>query len=106
MALERSADPGEPDRDRPGWTFLTNHLHVLLCIHNDPLIRQRDIAALVGITERATQKIVSELEEAGYVVRERVGRRNRYVVNTEARLRHPLEAGHTVGQLLEVLDRL
>lgn len=96
-------DPPElAGRARPDWTFLTNHAHVLLCITTDPEIRQRDIARLVGITERAAQKIVSELEEGGYLRRERVGRRNRYEVNVDVPLRHPLESRHRIGELLRV----
>jgi DNA-binding Lrp family transcriptional regulator len=88
---------------RQDWTFLTNHAHVLLCISADPEIRQRDIARLVGITERAAQKIVSELEAGGYLTRERVGRRNRYRMNGDVPLRHPLESTHRIGELIEVL---
>jgi hypothetical protein len=88
---------------RPDWTFLTNHAHVLLCISADPQIRQRDIARLVGITERAAQKIVSELEAGGYLVRERVGRRNRYRVDRDIPLRHPLESSHRIGELIDIL---
>lgn len=88
---------------RPEWTFLTNHAHVLLCISADPQIRQRDIARLVGITERAAQKIVSELEAEGYLVRERVGRRNRYRIDADIPLRHPLESNHRVGELIDIL---
>ncbi len=74
-----------------GWTFLSNHGHVLVSLAADPEARVRDIAERVGITERAVQMIVADLEAAGYVVRERVGRRNRYSVSTEGRFRHPLE---------------
>jgi predicted transcriptional regulator len=105
MASDRGDEREPTPSPRADWTFLTNHAHVLLCIAKDPLIRQRDIAQLVGITERAAQKIVSELEEAGYVVRERVGRRNRYVVNRDVALRHPLEAHHEIGELLTLLSR-
>ena len=92
--------------DGPGsWTFLTNHAHVLLALHRDPDLRQRDIATLVGITEGAVQRILNELESGGYLVIERVGRRNHYDVNTDADLRHPLDAGHTVGDLLEGLGQ-
>lgn len=87
---------------RPEWTFLTNHAHVLLCIASDPEIRQRDIARMVGITERAAQKIVSELEAGGYVVRQRVGRRNRYQLDVDIALRHPMEAHHAIGELLRI----
>jgi DNA-binding transcriptional ArsR family regulator len=86
-----------------GWDFLTNHAHVLSCVADDPGIRLRDIAAAVGITERAAHRILSELVEAGYVLREREGRRNRYQVVPDLPLRHPLVKGREVGELLEVL---
>ena len=72
------------------WDFLTNHAHVLLCVAHDPGIRLRDIATAVGITERASHKVVSDLVEEGYILRDRVGRRNRYTVQQELPLRHPL----------------
>ena len=86
-----------------GWDFLTNHAHVLVCVAHDPGVRLRDIAAAVGITERAAHRILSELVEDGYVLRERQGRRNRYQVVPELPLRHPLVQGREVGDLLEVL---
>jgi DNA-binding MarR family transcriptional regulator len=86
-----------------GWDFLTNHAHVLVCVAHDPGIRLRDIAAAVGITERAAHRILSELVEEGYVARERVGRRNRYEVKPGLPLRHPLVQGREVGDLLAVL---
>ena len=85
------------------WDFLTNHAHVLTCVANDPGIRLRDIATAVGITERAAHRIVAELVDEGYVLREREGRRNRYQVVPELPLRHPLVQGREVGDLLEVL---
>ncbi|CAB4870030.1 unannotated protein [freshwater metagenome] len=85
------------------WTFLTNHAHVLLCVARDPGIRLREAAAEVGITERAAQRIVAELVEAGYLTRSREGRRNRYQVHDELPLRHPLEQGHDIGELLGLL---
>jgi DNA-binding MarR family transcriptional regulator len=88
-----------------GWDFLTNHAHVLLCVAHDPGMRLRDIAAAVGITERAAHRIVSELVEEGYVLREREGRRNRYQIKPELPLRHPLVHERAVGDLLEVLLR-
>jgi hypothetical protein len=87
----------------PDWTFLTNHAHVLLCVSRDPTARLRDVAEVVGITERATQRIVAELEAAGYLTRKRDGRRNRYDVHPGVPLRHPLERDHTVGEILDVL---
>jgi hypothetical protein len=94
------------DGTRSGWTFLTNHAHVLVCIAGEPDIRGRDIAAMVGITERAAQAIVADLVADGYVTRTREGRRNRYEVVADAPLRHPLEHDHTIGELLVTLGRL
>ncbi len=85
------------------WDFLTNHAHVLTCIASDPGVRVREIAASVGITERAAHRIVSELVEEGYVLREREGRRNRYEVVAKLPLRHPLVRRRQVGELLTVL---
>jgi len=105
--LDRGGRPiSSPDVSTDGagtWTFLTNHTHVLLCIHRDPAIRLREVATLVGITERAAQKIVADLAEAGYLAVERVGRRNQYTVRPRQPLRHPLERTHLVGELLELL---
>ena len=81
------------------WTFLSNHAHVLVCLAQDPDARLRDVALSVGITERAVQKIVSDLEQAGVIVRERAGRRNSYRLNLEVPLRHALESHKTVGIL-------
>jgi predicted HTH transcriptional regulator len=87
----------------PQWHFLTNHAHVLVCVARDRGIRLRDIATAVGITERAAHRIVSELVDEGYVVRERQGRRNHYQVKTKQPLRHPLAEEIEVGDLLGVL---
>lgn len=84
------------------WTFLTNHAHVLLTIADEPEARLRDIADRVGVTERAVQGIVADLEEGGYIERERVGRRNRYRVVRGGRFRHPAEASHRVDDLLRI----
>ncbi len=86
-----------------GWDFLTNYAHVLVCVARDPGIRLRDIAAAVGITERAAHRIVSELVAEGYVLRERQGRRNRYQIVAELPLPHPLVQERELGDLLEVL---
>lgn len=90
---------------RPRWTFLSNHAHVLVCVSQSQAPRVREIAAAVGITERAVQRILGELEEAGVIERQREGRRTSYAINSKASLRHPLEADHTVGELLRVLAR-
>ena len=86
------------------WTFLTNHSHVFLCLAADPEIRLRDVAEKVGITERAAQRIVADLQNEGYITTERIGRRNRYVVHPEVPLRHPMEERNAVGTLLKLLD--
>lgn len=86
-----------------GWTFLTNHTHVLLCLYGQPEIRLREVALLVGITERMVQKIVGELVAAGYLSIAKQGRCNRYQLHTQLRLRHPLEHQHTIGELLALL---
>lgn len=90
----------------PGWTFLTNHSHVLICIAEDTSVRSRDIAGRVGITERAVQRIVTELCDAGYVTKVREGRRNRYTVHLDRPLRHPVEGHCTVSELLERVRHL
>jgi DNA-binding transcriptional ArsR family regulator len=83
-----------------GFTYLTNHSHVLVALDSDPELRVRDLAAMVGITERAVQRILSDLEEAGAIKIERIGRRNRYRIQRGGRLRHPLEDHCTIGGLL------
>jgi len=93
------------DTERPTWTFLTNHAHVLLCIAADPDIRGRDIAERVGITERSAQSIVADLESGGYLTRERVGRRNRYEVHGALPLRHPVEREHQVAELFGLVKK-
>src|SRR5512137_337118 len=84
----------------PGWTFLSNHGHVLVCLARDPGVRVRDVAARVGISERAVLRILGELVTADYVRRTRKGRRNRYAVRADLPLRHPVEAHRCVGDLV------
>ena len=93
----------EAATERPGWTFLTNHAHVLVCISEDGDLRGRDIAARVGITKRAVQAIIADLEADGYLTRTREGRRNHYQVHPDRPLRHPLEAHRTTTDLLAAL---
>lgn len=88
--------------DGRSWTFLSNHGHVLVDVSRRPDGRIRDIAETVGITERAAQLILRDLEQAGYVTKTRVGRRNVYSVNAEGRLRHPAEADTSVQDLLSI----
>ncbi len=85
------------------WHFLTSHAQVLLCLHRNPKARLRDVAETVGITERATQRIVSDLVEGGYVTKTREGRRNRYALDPTVEMRHPSQFGHEIGELLELL---
>ncbi|MEM7158479.1 MAG: winged helix-turn-helix domain-containing protein [Myxococcota bacterium] len=85
------------------WTFLSNYAHVLVCVAQDPDLTLREIAERVGITERATHRLVAELEAGGVITRERTGRRNHYEIDLSAPMRHPLEAEKTVGDLLAAL---
>jgi DNA-binding MarR family transcriptional regulator len=87
------------------WRFVTNHTQVLLCISENPEIRLRHIAIEVGITERAAQRIVADLVDAGYVTRQRTGRRNHYTVNRDLEMRHPAQFGYEIGPLLDLLQR-
>ncbi|MGP3911539.1 helix-turn-helix transcriptional regulator [Nonomuraea sp. 10N515B] len=87
------------------WTFLTHHARVLLEIARDPEVRLRDIAASIGITERAVQGIVTDLHEAGYVARERVGRRNRYILHLDQSFRYPTEANLPVRLLIDLFTQ-
>jgi DNA-binding transcriptional ArsR family regulator len=84
-----------------GWTFLTNHAHALLCLANGEPLTARELA--IGITDRAVQAILSDLTEEGYLIKSRQGRRNTYKINPSGRLRHPLEAHHTVRDLINAL---
>ena len=92
--------------DKPNtWTFLTNHAQVLLCLAETPDTRLRDVAEHVGITERAAQRILADLVDAGYVTTTRVGRRNHYTLNREHAMRHTSQVGYDIGALLEALPR-
>ena len=85
------------------WSFLTNHARALLCIAHDPGVRVRDIAATVGVTERSAHGIVADLVAAGYVVKGKYGRRNRYSINAHLTLPDPISNGRTVGELIDLL---
>ena len=87
----------------PSWTFLSNHAHVLLCLAEDPAMRMRAVALRVGITERAVQRIVTELVEAGYLERIREGRANRYRIDPARPLRHPVEAHRRIADLIAMV---
>ena len=87
----------------PNWTFLTNHALVLSYIAHHPRITARELANAIGITERATRKIIADLLDTGYITKKRDGRRNRYRVNPDVTLRHPSQGETAVGDLLEAL---
>ena len=91
------------DDGAPNWTFLTNHARVLVCIADDPGIRLREIGQRVGITERAAHRIVVDLTAAGYITRERNGRRNQYTINADRPVHDEIAHERNVGQLLEIL---
>ncbi len=101
LAVQKTNAPEQPTG---GWTFLSNHAHVLLCIARDPDARVRDIAEVVGITERAAHRILADLIAEGYATAAKVGRRNRYAVNRAGRLRHPFFSSLSVGPLLDMLN--
>jgi hypothetical protein len=106
-SMTRSTDaiatPPAPPVDEGSWTFLTNHSHVLICLARDPQLRLRDLAEQVGITERAVQGIVKDLEVAGCLTRHREGRRNRYEIVADRPMRHRVERQHLVGDLLDAM---
>jgi len=89
---------------RGSWTFLSNHAHVLVALAKDPELRIRDLASHVGITERAVAKILSDLQAAGVLQRDRSGRRNVYWVDPNAPLRHPIESHRTVSDILRLAE--
>ncbi len=95
----------QPQTEQPRWTFLTNHAHVLVLLWQNPAMIVREVARQVGITERAVQHILAELENAGILQRTRVGRQNRYHIETSVPLRHPIESHRTIGELLQLCAR-
>jgi predicted transcriptional regulator len=97
----RAAQASQPaPAPSASWTFLTNHAHVLIVLAGESSLPLREVAVRVGITERAVQRIVAELEAGGVLTRERIGRMNAYTVDRKARLRHDIEAHRTVGDLI------
>lgn len=89
----------------PRWTFLTNHSHVLVLLFQHPEMTLRQVALQIGITERAVQRIIAELEEAGIIKRKRIGRNNNYSINNHLPLRHPIECHRNIGELLALCAR-
>ena len=86
------------------WTFFSNNAHVLVCLTHTPQPTTREMASLVGITERAVQRIVKKLVEAGVLKIDKVGRRNRYELDLDQRLRHPLESHRTIGEFIRLIE--
>ena len=93
----------QPSTPPSSWTFLSNYSHVLICLSRNPEVLLRDVATMVGITERAVQRIVADLEEAGYLERHKEGRRNTYKLMLNKALRHPVEKNCTIGDLIAVI---
>jgi DNA-binding MarR family transcriptional regulator len=108
MQIETSSLPVKESSPPPletsnQWTFLTNHTHVLVGLARDPGLTVRELAVLVGITERSVQRILSDLEASGVIQKSKEGRRNHYKLNLNYQLRHPLESSHRLSELLETL---
>jgi hypothetical protein len=113
----RNAESARPSKAKPRtfpggplgaegahWTFLTNHSHVLVLLSRNPFLVLREVALQVGITERAVQRIVADLESAGVIEREKIGRQNHYRIRTKQPLRHTLTSQCTIGELLTVIN--
>ena len=96
--------PIDESSKESSWTFLTNHLHVILCLHRQQETTVRSLALSIGITERSVQRILNELVDAKAITREREGRNNIYKIDYNFRLRHQLEKNHSIGELLELLQ--
>ena len=92
------------NNDTENWTFFSNNAHVLVCLSHTPQPTARQIATQVGITERAVQRILAKLIRAGIVSVGKEGRRNRYELNLDQRLRHPLESHKTIGEFINLID--
>ena len=86
------------------WTFLTNHSHVLLLLSRDSSLVLREVAWQIGITERAVQRILADLEAGGFIEREKIGRKNHYRILTKKTLRHPIESHRTIGDLIRLIN--
>lgn len=103
-ANKRNSNASEGGKSTHNWTFLTNHAHVLAVLHADPEKVLREVAVEVGITERAVQRIIQDLEEGGFILRQRIGRQNRYRILKGQPLRHPIEAHRKIGDLLKLIS--
>lgn len=109
-SLKKQANEEEKSNGLPlgekntGWTFLTNHTHVLVCLSRNSDQTVRELSLQIGVTERSVQRILAELEEGGVVSRRKEGRRNLYTIDESFRLRHPLESQHSLGELLKAIN--
>lgn len=103
MKPKQEIRPPGGESAKAGWTFLTNHTHVLAVLHSDPQKVLREVAIEVGITERAVQRIIQDLDDGGFIERERVGRQNCYRIFEGQTLRHPIEAHRKIGDLLKLI---
>jgi len=105
-AARRASPPIPSPRESAGvqWTFLTNHSHVLVLLSRNPSVVLREVALQVGITERAVQRIIADLEAGGVIEREKIGRQNHYRILSDQTLRHPIESHRTIGELLELIN--
>jgi len=111
-AVQAAAAPPQPDVKSPvvpgssghHWTFLTNHSHVLILLARDPSMVLRRVALEIGITERAVQRIIADLEEEGFIEREKIGRSNHYRILDHLALRHPIESHRTIGDLIKLIS--
>ena len=103
MMKKKVAAPKRETAPARGWTFLSNHAHVLIVLYSEPDLSLREVSIRVGITERAVQRIVQDLEDDGYLSHVKVGRKNRYSVATSLALRHSIEAHRKIGDLLKLV---
>jgi hypothetical protein len=110
LADPRPSLPNKPNtidllNKKGGWTFLTNHSHVIILLAKKPDMVLREVASAIGITERAIQRIISDLEEDGFLTRQKVGRRNHYLVARDLPLRHPIESHRLIGDLVDLIHK-
>ena len=103
LSLNRDTSEKTLPTEKVRWTFFTNHAHVLLVLAQDPLMLLREVALKIGITERAVQRIIVDLEQDGFLERQKVGRKNSYRLEESRPLRHPVEAHRTIGDVMQMI---
>lgn len=104
IAAQAATKPLETAPTGHRWTFLTNHAHVLILLSRESPMVLREVAMRIGITERAVQRIISDLEEGGFIERAKIGRSNHYRISAHLPLRHPIEAHRSIGDLLALMS--